>query len=183
MKARLARDYNALESLVASDQALHVSAFVERVDRFIDANRRLRDVTRERVAVGIAERVDQTYIVAALGLFGPDVEVLDERITGDDAIVTYTAAGRLPPESVTLRRASAGWQIDPGPGFSPLMSEAFAAMADGLTRLAARIDSGELAAADLLKNPEQLPREVESAMRRGLELLSSARAKATGSRP
>lgn len=180
---RAARNYAELESLVISSQALQVSAFVERVDRFLDANRRLCEVARDRVAVGVSKAVDQGYFVAALGLFGDAVEVLDERIAGDEASVSYSARDRVPAEHVTLRRVDGVWQIDPGAGFSPLMLEAFAAMADGLERLADEIESGRLTASELLADAERLPRRVQEAMRRGVELLSKARMQAVGKTP
>lgn len=180
---RAARRYQELEALVVADQALQVSAFVARVDRFLDANRRLCDVARDRVAVGVSKAVDQSYFVAALGLFGEGVEVLDERVTGNEATVAYLARDRVPAEQVTLRRVDGTWRIDPGAGFSPLTVEAFAAMADGLERLADEIESGRLTAGELLADAERLPRRVQEAMRRGVELLSKARTQAAGSTP
>lgn len=183
IELRSARKYTELEPLVVADQALQVSAFVARVDRFLDVNRRLCEVARDRVAVGVSKTVDQSYFAAALGLFGDSVEVLDERLVGDQATVTYLARDRVPAEEVMLRRVNGTWKIDPGAGFSPLVVEAFAAMADGLERLADEIESGRLTAGELLADTEELPRRVQDAMRRGVELLSKARTQAAESKP
>lgn len=173
--------YAEIERLIVPEQAVQVSTFLLRVDGFLEANNHLCALVRDRVAVGVSKQVDQSDLARALGLFGASVELLEEHVSGERAVVTYIADGRMPPEQVDLRRIDGEWRLDPGAGFTPLLTEAFAALADGLNQLSAEIESGKLTPQEMLADTERLPRKVQSAMRRGVDLLSKARATAGAS--
>ncbi len=148
------------------------------LDDFLDANRRLCDWLRDHVGVGVAETIDQSYFGNNLGIFSPHVELLDVGVADDTAAVSFTADGRLPAKTARLRRIEDVWCYDPESGYSESLPAAFRDMARGLDLVRGELERGVIPADELRNDPECLAAKVKSALRRGVGLLSQARAAA-----
>lgn len=181
---RSARDYRRLPDLTAAGSGPAIVETLLAVDDFLAANGRLCDWVRDHIGLGLSQTVDQsylgddlgTYLGPGLGIFSREAELLDETISGGTARVTYLVAHRLPVREVRLQRSAGGWRLDPGGVPSPLLAEAFHDMARGLDRVLAELRSGSLPADAVRDDPQRLIEKVRARLRRGVALLSKARA-------
>jgi hypothetical protein len=176
------RRYADMPPLIVPEAGGPVVNTLVALDEFLDANRRLCDWVRDHVGVGVAETIDQSYLGANLGIFSPHVELLDVGIVGDGATASFTADGRLPAKIARLRRIADTWRYDPESGYSEYLPAAFRDMARGLDAVRGELERGTLSADELRDDPERLMTKLKSALRRGVGLLSQARAATEPSR-
>ena len=103
-------------------------------------------------------------------MFSRDVDLLDERVEGDRAVVTIQVAGRVPLEEVYLVRRDGRWLIQTDPPI-PGLPETLDALAQALIDTAHLLDGGKMSA-------EELQRELslrEASIGRRFEGLTSGR--------
>jgi hypothetical protein len=148
------------------------------LDEFLDANHQLCDWLRDHVGVGVADTIDQSYLTANLGIFSPHIELLDVGIAGDGASVSFIVDGRLPAKAARLRQIDGTYRYDPEGGYSDYLPAAFRDMATGLDDVRRELERGAISADELRDDPERLMEKVRASLRRGVALLSQARAAA-----
>lgn len=184
MKMRADRQYRALVAQVAPPHGADVVELLLAVDDFLGTNEQLCHWLREYVGLGVAQTVDQAYVADdlalyvgdGLGVFSRRVELLDDAVDGDVAEVAYVPEGRLPARRARLVRVDGTWRLDPGPGYSAQLPTAFRDMAQGLGLVLRELESGRPSADEIRSNPLVLMEKVKARLRRGVGLLSKARA-------
>jgi hypothetical protein len=111
------------------------------MDELLAANAEVQAALHRHAPQVNAAQWDLAELQYAQGLFAEPIEIVDER--GDDrsADVTIQVAGRLPLETVPMRRRGDRWVYAPetGPGDMP---EALRGVARGLHRIARAIEGG-----------------------------------------
>ena len=165
------RAYASIEPLCHPRSVSQVITTLTAVDNFLAANDALCQLVRERVSGGAARVIDQSHFAANLDIFSAYVELHDERIDGDSAIVTYTVDGRLPVRECKLVRIDGRWRYDPGDGYDPDIPAAFQRMADGLRLVAGDLKSGRINAGNAADDPQKLIEEVRLRLMPGLQML------------
>jgi hypothetical protein len=176
--------YQELPALIVPQRSDDVVRFVRAVDEFLAANRRLCDWLGEHAGLGLSQTIDQSYVADDLGLYAGDdlgvfsrhVELLDETVVVDRALVTYTVESRLPARRARLRSVSGAWRYDPGATCPEELPAALRDMARGLDTLRAELQNGALPLDPLRDDPELLMEKVKARLRRGVNLLSKAQA-------
>jgi hypothetical protein len=169
--ARESGSYQALGELIRPERAQQVIRTLMAVDEFLHANRVLCDYVHETFALGLSQSIDQSDWGARLDIFSRYVELVDQRIEGDTAVVTFTVDGRVPVRRARLVRVDGAWRYDPGPGYDAQLPAAFERMAQGLRRVLDDLKSGRLAADAIRADPRKLVEEVRVRLQPGIGLL------------
>lgn len=183
--------YHDLAALVVPPRGSEVLNVLMAVDEFLAANGRLCDWIRTHVAVGLAQTIDQSYVLDDLsdyagddlGVFSRRVTLLDAAVGDTVATVGYTVEGRVPAKCARLRVIGGQWLYDPGPPVSEHLPAAFRDMARGLDLVLAELEAGRITRQQLLDTPEVLQEKVIARLRRGVTLLSKAQAARLAERP
>jgi hypothetical protein len=178
IELRRQRRYTELEELVVPKHAHEVVKTLMAVDDFLDANDVLCNWLRDNVGIGLSQRIDQSDIGNILGIFSRDVELLDVTVTGGKATVSFMVAGQLPAQKAFVRKSYGQWRYDADEGYSEHLPAAFHEMARGLEHVLTDLQSGRISRESLRDDPERLVDEVKKGLRRGVRLLSQARAEA-----
>lgn len=143
-----------IESHLVVEQRPYVLELLHAVDRLVAANQALGDAITRRLGRLTAEAFDYSQVANLVGVFSRDVDVLDEKIVGDAAVVTVQIAKRVPLDSVHLVRSGGRWLIrtdTPIPGLAVELGR----LADVLSAVVCRVADGRLTA-------EQLRRELDA---------------------
>ncbi|MFH1748223.1 MAG: hypothetical protein ABIG44_14405 [Planctomycetota bacterium] len=165
------RAYNEMKPMIVPERVADVLTTLVAMDDFLDANHQLCNIIRERVGLGLAEMVDQSYRAYHLDIFSKYVELLDYVITSETATVFFIVDGKLPARQTELRLIDGEWKYDPGPGDYPKLAAAWNSMAHGLRQTAEEINSGRLSPVELRDNSERLVEEVRIRMLPGVRML------------
>ena len=173
--ARARGAYQEIEALVVSQRARQVSRTLLAIDGFLLANRQLGDTVRERCGHGLAETIDQSYLVRNLEVFSRSVEIVSERREGERALVSILVNNQLPMRTAELVIENGEWRYDPGPGFDAAFPAAFDAMRDGLLKVREDLLAGRLDAAAIRRDPDRMAREVVTRLTPGVKLLPTSR--------
>ena len=171
IEARRTGAYQTMTPLIVPGRNADVLTTLVAVDDFLSANQQLCDLVREKVGLGLAQTIDQGFRAYYLDIFSKYVELLDEHIDGNTAVVSFTVDGHLPALHAQLRLVDGTWRYDPGPGEYQQLADAFGRLARGLRQVVGEIESGRLSAAQLRDDPELLVREVDIRLRPGVKLL------------
>ena len=147
-----------------------ITATLTAIDEFLTANEQLFGYVRDHISGGVARVIDQSDIAGTLDIFSRYVELVDERIDGDAAVVTYTVDGQLPVRETKLVRIDGTWRYDPGEGYDPQFPAAFRRMAEGLRMVYDDLRSGRTPA-DVRNNPDKLIEEIRLRMLPGVQML------------
>lgn len=166
--------YQELDGLIAPQRGRQVVALLMAVDDFLHANDALCEYVQREFAIGLSQAIDQSHWSGRLGVFSAHVELIDERVDGDRATVSYMADGRLPVRRAELRLVDGRWRYDPGPGYDQRLTEAFNEMARGLRQVLSELKEGRPAAADIQADPERLVEEVRLRLSKGIGLLPAS---------
>ena len=102
----------------------------------------------KRLGRASARAFDRSQAANVIGVFSRDVEVLDARVQGDNAVVTIQVADRLPLEEVELVRRDGKWIIRTDPPIAGLAGE-LRKLADVLVAVARMVDDREMTAAQI----------------------------------
>jgi len=161
-RAHSARNYDEFRRLVLVQRRDGLVSTLRAVDRFLAAERTLRAVILHSFGREFAEIVDLSRFAAHLGVFSADVKLLDERIVGQRAIVTYLVAGMPPAREAALVRVDGHWRYDPGEGFSPAWPRAFEEMAGVLDQMANEVKTGDGVSQRVYADPQAFLQELAS---------------------
>jgi hypothetical protein len=118
------------------------------VDRLVIAYQALNHVISERIGAGSATILDPHAMANIVGVFSPDIEIVDEALLGDEAVVTISVAGRLPLEKVTLVRRNDRWLLRTDPPVPELSAE-LRNLAKAADRVALEIKTRPMTAEDV----------------------------------
>lgn len=168
---RSAGKYDDMVPLIVAERGREVAALLRAVDGFLAANQALYDHVRAHCSLELAEAIDQSDLGSHLGVFSPDVMLVAEQVSGQEATVAYSARGRLPLRHARLVRVAGAWRYDPGTGYDPKLPRAFDEMARGLRSLLADLKRQQPSAADVQENPQLLLTELSRRLAPGVRLL------------
>ncbi len=171
IEAHQASDHERLRALIVPGRVTDVVNTLMAVSEFLNANRRLVEVVRQDVGLGLADTIDQSWRAYYLDVFSKYVELLDESITGDSATVSFMVDGQLPARQTQLRLIEGTWRYDPGLGDYARLAEAYQRMARGLRLVTEDISGGRLSIQDLRDNPDRLVEEVRVRLLPGVQML------------
>lgn len=167
---RLSGRLQLLETYLISEQRTPVVELIQSVDRLRWANGVLQAAVTNHLGPATARAFDRSEAANAIGVFSRDVDLLDERVVADRAVVTIQVAGRVPLEEANLVRREGRWLIQTDPPI-PGVAEALNKLAQVLVDTARLLDEGHMSA-------EELQRELllrEASIGRRLETLTSGR--------
>ena len=163
--------YRPLRRLVVPERAHEVVKTLVAVDEFLMMNKALCDYVRENFTLGLSQSIDQSRLGRNLDVFSEYVQVIEQRVDGLRATVSFTVDGRLPLRRAELVKVDGGWRYDPGEGYDPQLPAAFQRMARGLQHVLDDLKSGRLAADTLRAEPELLIEEVRVRLIPGIKML------------
>lgn len=164
------RAFRTIEPLVIRESAGETVQTLTAISDFLSANDELGRVVQETFGQGLARATDQSGIAGSLDIFSDNVSLLEERIDGEAAVVTFLIEGRLPLREAKMRLQDGRWRYDPGGGYDPSVPEAFRRMAEGLRMVATDLKAGKQPPG-MAEKPEQLLEEIRIRMVPGLSML------------
>lgn len=171
LAARESGLYEPMGELVVPGRAHEVVRTLMAVDEFLLANRVLCNYVREEISLGLSQSIDQSRWGDHLGIFSRYVELVEERVEGNTATVSYTVDGQIPVQHASLRRIDRCWRYDPGPGYDPQLPMAFQRMARGLRHVLDDLKAGRLSADAIRADPQRLIEEVRVRLLPGIKML------------
>ena len=130
------------------DQKAQVFELLLAVDRFLAADKALRAAVSRSIGQASALGFDRSDVANMVGVFSRNITVVDERLEGERAIVTFQIADRVPLQEVQLVRREGRWMIQtdpPIPGVATHVGE----MADVLNEAAKSLADKRMSAAEL----------------------------------
>lgn len=108
---------------VVPERRSHVLGLLQAMDRLLWANQVLQAAVVSRFGRATARVFDRSRAANAIGVFSHDVEVLDQQVDGDNAVVTIQIAGRVPLDEVKLVRREHRWLIQTDPPITGVADE------------------------------------------------------------
>ncbi len=112
---RLAGRVGLIAQHLVPDQRPYVIELVQGVDRLLWGNQVLQAAVANHFGPASARGFDRSQAGNAIGVFSQDVDILDERIDGETAMVGIQVAGRVPLDEVKLLRREGRWLIQTDP--------------------------------------------------------------------
>jgi hypothetical protein len=180
---RRQHQYRELAASLVPERATNVVDLLMAADEFLIANEQLCRWLRERVGMGTAQTIDQSYLAddlgtyagEGLGLFGRQFELLN--VVADDATatVTFAAGERVLAQTARLRKIGGRWRLDPGTAKTTELAAAFRELGHALDSVRTDLQGGKLSTETIHQEPERLVELVKARLRRGVNLLSAAR--------
>ena len=160
--------FDQLRPNLLPDQRRYVIDLVQAVDRLNRGNDVLQTAVTRRFGPATARMFDRSEVRNSIGVFSADVELLTERISGNDAVVVIQVADRVPLIEVHLIRREDRWVLRTDPPI-PGMAAELAKLADALVATARRLDQEKLTLPELRRELSLR----EAAVGRRLEELSN----------
>ena len=140
--------FDQLRPNLLPEQRRYVIDLIQAVDRLDRANDVLQTAVARRFGPATARIFDRSEVRNAIGVFSADVELLTERMSGDDALVVIQVADRVPLIEVHLIRRDDRWVLRTDPPI-PGISAELAKLADALVATARRLDQEKLTLPEL----------------------------------
>lgn len=168
---RAAHQYEEMNPLIIAEQRHEVVRYLMAIDEYLTANGQLCRYVRDNIATGLAQTIDQSRLAGNLNIFSQYVTLLDERIDGDRADVSFLVDEKLPARHAQLRRVGGHWLYDPGPGERAKIVPAVQRMAEGLRRVLRELQSGGLDTAAMRDDPKLLIEAVRIRILPGVKML------------
>jgi hypothetical protein len=140
--------YRELARCLVPEQSSVVVRHLQAVDRLVVAHQSLNQLIAERIGIGSATLIDPTALGNIAGVFSDDVQIVDETVQGDHAVVAISVAGRLPLENVTLLQVDGRWRLKTDPPV-PELSEQLHKLADAADRVATVLRSRPMTAPEI----------------------------------
>jgi hypothetical protein len=85
------------------------------VDRMVASHKRLKQAMTDRIGPGAGASIDVVALANIVGVFSPDVELIDVTTDADEAVVTFCVNEQVPLERVTLVLEDGQWLLQPEP--------------------------------------------------------------------
>ena len=145
---RIAGQVAQLEKHLLPSQRPYIVELIQSIDQLLSANRVLQASIAKHLGSATAIAFDRSEAANAIGVFSKDLEVLNERIEGDRAVVTIQVGGRVPLEEVQLVREQGRWLIQTDPPI-PEVAKELRKLADVLVQAARRLEVRRITAAEL----------------------------------
>jgi hypothetical protein len=172
--ARDSGSYQTLNELLIPERAHDVVKTLMAVDEFRHANEALCKYVRDTFPLDLSQSIDELEWGAHLDVFSRYVQLVDQRVDGETATVTFTVDGRIPVRHAHLVRTDGQWRYDPGSGYDARLPAAFQRMARGLREVLDNLKSGRLAADEIRADPQRLIEEVRVRLQPGIKMLPAA---------
>jgi hypothetical protein len=137
-----------VERSIVPEQRTAVSELLYTVDRLGRAGDAFHEAVRKHLGLASAEMFDYSQVANIIGVFSRDVELIDQRIEGDAAVVTIQVAGRVPLDEVHLVLRDGQWLITTDPPIAGLAVE-LRKLADVWVDLSRQIEKQRLTASEL----------------------------------
>jgi hypothetical protein len=110
-----------LEPWIVPEHRAAVLELLQAVDQVLAGNTSLIHAVGQRLGPAQAQMLDHSWFANATGVFSHDLEVLEEHIDGNQAVVMIQVAKQLPLDHVDLDLVEGRWLIrtdDPVPGLA-----------------------------------------------------------------
>jgi len=137
-----------VERSTVPERRAAVGELLHTADRLERAGEALHEAVRKHLGLASAEMFDYSQVANIIGVFSRDVELIDQRIEGDTAVVTIQVAGRVPLDEVRLVLREGNWLITTDPPIAGLAGE-LRKLADVWLDLSQQIERKGLTAAQL----------------------------------
>ena len=147
---RLAGRVGLIAQHLVPDQRPYVIELVQGVDRLLWGNQVLQAAVTNHFGPASAKGFDRSQAGNAIGVFSQDVDILDERIDGETAVVGIQVAGRVPLDEVKLVRREGRWLIQTAPPI-PGVADELRHLADVLVDTARMLDKRAMTPIELKK--------------------------------
>lgn len=147
---RLAGRLGLVAQHVLPDQRPHVLQLIRAVDRLLQANQALQAAVTNHIGPASAEGFDRSQVANIIGVFSNEVEILDQRLDGEVAVVTVQVARRVPLDEVTLVRLEDRWLIQTDPPI-PGVADELRRLAEVLLDAARMLDKQAMTPIELKK--------------------------------
>ena len=167
--ARLVHQYRVsgqlkrLEPYLLPEQRPHLIELFQSVDQLVSAKQVLKAAVERHLGSATAEVFVKVGMANILGVFSKDVEILDEQITGDKAVVTIQVAGRVPLERVHFVRHEGRWVVQEDPPILGVAQE-LRNLADVYVAVARMMDERPMTALQLRQELEMRRAPIERRM-------------------
>ncbi len=145
---RLAGQIGRIEPYLWPEQRAAVVELIRAVDRLVWANEVLQAAVTKHLGRASAGIFDRSQVANIIGVFSKDVELIDQRINGEQAVVTIQVAAQVPLEEVQLVRRNGRWLIRTDSPIPALAGE-LRNLADALIGTARRVERKQLTVAQL----------------------------------
>jgi len=143
----------AIEPFLLEEQRTSIIDLIRSVDRLIAANGALQSAVTTQLGPASAAVFDRAGAANAVGVFSRDVQLIDERIEGDEAIVVMQVADRVPLEEVRLTRRGDRWCLQTDPPI-PGVAVELENLAEVLLRVSRRLNEHPMTAVELQRELE-----------------------------
>lgn len=173
-KLRARREYTQMEPYILPPHARTVSDLLAACDSFLLAEQQLREYVRDNIGYGVSQTVDLSAMAYNLEVFSRAVELLDEAIDGERAIVSFTINRQIPTKTAQLVLRGGAWRYDPGTTLNADLPRVFRMLADGVRKTLQELRDGVLSADAVRASPAQLARRLQSNLTPALRLLGDA---------
>lgn len=147
---RLAGRLGLVAQYVLPDQRPHVLQLIRAVDRLLQANQVLQAAVTNHLGPASAEGFDRSQVANIIGVFSNEVEILDQRLGGEVAVVTVQVARRVPLDEVKLLRREDRWLIQTDPPI-PGVADELRRLAEVLLDVARMLDKQAMTPVELKK--------------------------------
>jgi len=104
------RDYQRIAPLIAIDGREATIAFLQAVDKVVDANARLRQVAKQRLGRLASDAWDLSALKNNLGIFSDRTRLIDQTFKGTAAVVTLQEAENVPLVRAKFKWTQGGWK-------------------------------------------------------------------------
>lgn len=168
---RTEREYDKMYPLIVAAQRHAVVEYLQAVDEFLTANTQLCRHVRDHISIGLSQTIDQSRLAGNLSIFSNYVKLLDEKIDGDSATLSFQIGQEMPARRADLIRVNGQWLYDPGAGDRSKIVPAVRRMADGLQTVLRELRSGGLDPAAMREDPKKLIEAVRIRLLPGIKML------------
>lgn len=145
---RLAGQIGRIEPYLWPEQRAAVAELIQAVDRLVWANKVLQAAVTKHLGRASAGLFDRSQVANIIGVFSKDVELIDQWIDGEQAVVTIQVAAQVPLEEVQLARRNGRWLIRTDSPI-PAVAEELRNLADALIGTARVVERKRLTVAQL----------------------------------
>lgn len=150
---RLAGQIGRIEPYLWPEQRAVVVELIQAVDRLVWANEVLQAAVTKHLGPASAGLFDRSQVANIIGVFSKDVELVDQRVNGEQAVVTIQVAAQVPLEEVHLVRRHGRWLIRTDSPI-PAVAGELRNLADALIGTARRVEREQLTVAQLRRELE-----------------------------
>jgi hypothetical protein len=161
---RLAGRLGGVAPLLVPHQRSAVLELIQAADEITHADRVLHAAVAAHLGSAAAVQFDHSTVVDSFGVFSRHVEIVDEAVDGDRAVVIVQVSGRVPLEEVHLVRIDGSWLIQtdpPIPEIPRLLRELARVMVDVARELERKPWTADALHAELVRRQRPILKQIQ----------------------